>query len=67
MGMGLTTPPHKKQIVMRSEKATARRTYLRWSIKWGRMEEAFEEGQGSHRAVEPVMMMMMKTQFKSDS
>jgi hypothetical protein len=22
------------------------------------MEEAFEEGQGPHRAVEPVMMMM---------
>jgi hypothetical protein len=28
-------------------------------IKWGRMEEAFEEGQGPHRAVEPVKMMMM--------
>jgi hypothetical protein len=28
-------------------------------IKWGRMEEAFEEGRGPHRAVEPVMMMMM--------
>jgi hypothetical protein len=27
-------------------------------IKWGRMEEAFEEGQGPHRAVDPVMMMM---------
>jgi hypothetical protein len=27
--------------------------------KWGRMEEAFEEGQGPHRAVKPVMMMMM--------
>jgi hypothetical protein len=26
-------------------------------IKWGRMEEAFEEGQGPHWAVEPVMMM----------
>jgi hypothetical protein len=26
-------------------------------IEWGRMEEAFEEGQGPHRAVEPVMMM----------
>jgi hypothetical protein len=23
------------------------------------MEEAFEEGQGPHRAVEPVMMIMM--------
>jgi hypothetical protein len=23
------------------------------------MEEAFEEGQGPHRAVEPMMMMMM--------
>jgi hypothetical protein len=28
-------------------------------IKWGRMEEAFEEGQGPHRAVVPMMMMMM--------
>jgi hypothetical protein len=28
-GVGLTTPPHKKQIVTRSEKATVRRTYLR--------------------------------------
>jgi hypothetical protein len=26
--------------------------------KWGRIEEAFEEGQGPHRAAEPVMMMM---------
>jgi hypothetical protein len=25
------------------------------------MEEAFDEGQGPHRAVEPVMMMMMMT------
>jgi hypothetical protein len=30
------------------------------SIKWGRMEEAFEEDQDPHRAVEPVMMMMME-------
>jgi hypothetical protein len=41
---------------MRSEKATATWTYL--CIKWGRMEEAFEEGQGPHRAVEPVKMML---------
>jgi hypothetical protein len=27
-------------------------------IKQGRMEEAFEEGQGTHRAVEPMMMMI---------
>jgi hypothetical protein len=26
-------------------------------IKWGRIEEAFEEGQGPHRAVEPVIMV----------
>jgi hypothetical protein len=25
------------------------------------MEEAFEEGQGPHRAVEPVMMMISKS------
>jgi hypothetical protein len=25
------------------------------------MEKAFEEGQGPHRVVEPVMMMMLKT------
>jgi hypothetical protein len=29
-------------------------------IKWGRMEEAFEEGQGPHRPVKPVMMKMKK-------
>jgi hypothetical protein len=28
-------------------------------IKKGRMEEAFEEGQGPHRAVEPVVMMIV--------
>jgi hypothetical protein len=39
--MGLTTPSRKKQIVTRSEKATV----------------AFEEAQGPHRAVEPVMVM----------
>jgi hypothetical protein len=27
------------------------------------MEEAFEEGQGPHRAVEPVMMMMREIRF----
>jgi hypothetical protein len=26
-------------------------------IKWERMEKAFEEGQGPHKVVEPVMMM----------
>jgi hypothetical protein len=52
-GMELTTPPRKKQTVMRSEKATAGWTYLRQD-----MEEAFEEGQDPQRAVEPVMMMM---------
>jgi hypothetical protein len=26
-------------------------------IKWGRIEEAFEEGKGPHRAVEPVTMI----------
>jgi hypothetical protein len=29
-----------------------------FGIKQGRMEEAFVEGRGSHRAVEPVMMMI---------
>jgi hypothetical protein len=29
------------------------------------MEEAFEEGQGPHRAVEPVMMMMMMMMSRS--
>jgi hypothetical protein len=29
------------------------------------MEEAFEEGQGPHRAVEPVMMMMMMMILKN--
>jgi hypothetical protein len=53
--MGLTTPPHKKQIIMKLEKATATWNYL--CIKCGRMEEAFEEGQDPHRAVEPVMMI----------
>jgi hypothetical protein len=28
-------------------------------IKLGIMEEAFEEGQGPHKAVEPAMVMMM--------
>jgi hypothetical protein len=28
LGVGQTTPPHKKQIVTRTEKATAGRTYL---------------------------------------
>jgi hypothetical protein len=56
--VGLTTPPRKKQIVTRSEKSAAGWTYLRRSKKWGRMEEAFEEGQGPHRAVEPVMMII---------
>jgi hypothetical protein len=27
------------------------------------MEEAFEESQGPHRAVESVMMMMMKVKY----
>jgi hypothetical protein len=30
-----------------------------FGIKQGRAEEAFEEGQGLCRAVEPMMMMMM--------
>jgi hypothetical protein len=29
------------------------------------MEEAFEEGQGPHRAVEPVMMMMMMIKWNN--
>jgi hypothetical protein len=58
--MGLITPPRKKQIFMRSGRAAARQTYLRWKgIKWGRMEEAFEEGQGPHTAVKPVMMISL--------
>jgi hypothetical protein len=28
-------------------------------IKYGRMEESSKEGQGPHRAVEPVMIMMI--------
>jgi hypothetical protein len=41
---------------MRSEKATAGQTYLRQKgIKWGRMEEALEEGHDPHRA-KPVIM-----------
>jgi hypothetical protein len=51
-----------KKFVTISEKATSGRTYLRRSIKWGRIEEAFEEGQDPHRAVEPVMMMMRISQ-----
>jgi hypothetical protein len=31
--VGLTTPPRKKQILIRSEKATDRQTYLRWKGK----------------------------------
>jgi hypothetical protein len=27
------------------------------SIKWGNVEEAFEEGQGPQKAVEPIMRM----------
>jgi hypothetical protein len=59
LGVGLTTPPRKRQIVTKSDKATAGWTYLRWGIKWGRMEEAFKEGQGPHRDLKPMMMVMM--------
>jgi hypothetical protein len=31
-------------------------------IKWGRMADNSEEGQGPQRAVAPMMMMMMMTQ-----
>jgi hypothetical protein len=30
-----------------------------FGIKWGRVEEAFEEGRGPCRLVKAVMMMMM--------
>jgi hypothetical protein len=33
LGVGLTTPPRKKQILTRSERATAGETYLRWKGK----------------------------------
>jgi hypothetical protein len=32
-----------------------------FGIKWGRVEEAFEEDQGSCRAVEPMMMVSIVT------
>jgi hypothetical protein len=43
LGVGLTTPPLKNKLLRDLKKATV----------------AFEEGQGPHRAVEPVMVMMM--------
>jgi hypothetical protein len=51
LGVGLTTPPWKKNVT-KSEEAKAGRTIPR-------LAEAPEEGQGPHRAVEPMMMMMM--------
>jgi hypothetical protein len=56
--VGLTTPPWKKNVVVtKSEEAKAGRTILNG---WRRLAEAPEEGQGPHRAVEPMMMMMIE-------
>jgi hypothetical protein len=53
MGVGLTTPPWKKNVI-KTEEATAGRTLL----EQRRLAEASEEGQGPQRAVEPMMMMI---------
>jgi hypothetical protein len=54
LGVRLTTSHHKNQVVQKSKEGVAR-----WTYNNGRMVNNSEEGQGSQRAVMPVMMMMM--------
>jgi hypothetical protein len=56
--VGLTTPPHKNKL-LRDLKKQQPDGPVQDSIKWGRMEEAFEEGQGPHRVAEPVTMILI--------
>jgi hypothetical protein len=52
LGVGLTTPPWKRLLLRNLKK----KTIAGWILQ---LAEASEEGQGTRRAVEPMMMMMM--------
>jgi hypothetical protein len=54
LGVGLTTTPVKNKLLRDLKKQQLGPI----KDKWGRMTEAFEDGQGPHRAVESVMMTM---------